>query len=414
MTSHSVSRPGLLPNNRKKTSARIRGMRTLLVEALLLLLTACGDEPDAGSDQDAAGFTVVRNAVEFPSLSDWVTPGQGLRQLVPLGDCVLGVGTFANGQRHVGANWMGNDDCTKLTLDPPPRDDQPVDGPPDRGGWSGGGISGIVLPWDDGALIGASEALLRRAPDGTVTPLATIPFDTANRSPEATRDPAATAIARSGDRILVVGNGSGPATVYTSDDAGATVRGIALPQPQGATYDDQPYLVVAAGADVVATGYGGDWLTTWHSTDGGTTWTAARLRTGPDQWLVKVLLRVGTTWHAVGTVANPKGPDRPLWLSSQDGTTWTARDTTAMGEGGIVAATVDKAGALVLVGVRDQVGKYSPTERETYCGVVWTGAAGGPFDRGELDCTEFPPTAVVTLADGRVLIAGNRDLWVRG
>ena len=35
-------------------------MRTVLAVALLLLLTACGDEPDAGSNQDAAGFTVVR------------------------------------------------------------------------------------------------------------------------------------------------------------------------------------------------------------------------------------------------------------------------------------------------------------------------------------------------------------------
>jgi hypothetical protein len=388
-------------------------MRGLLVVALLLLLAACGDEPDAGSNQDAAGFTVVRNAVEFPSVSDWVSPGQGLRQLVPLGDCVLGVGTYANGQRDVGANWTGDATCTKLALDPAPRDDQVADGPPDRDGWTGGGVNGVVLPWDDGVLIGASESFERRTEDGATEPLATIPFDATNRSPEATRDPAATAITRSGDRILVVGNGTGPATVYASDDAGVTVRGIALPQAPGATTPDQPYLVAAAGADVVATGYGGDWLTTWHSTDGGTTWTAARLRTGPDQWLLTALLKVGTTWHAVGTVNNPKGPDRPLWLSSQDGTTWAARDTTAMGEGGIVAATVDQAGALVLVGVRDQVGKYSPGERETYCGVVWTGAAGGPFDRGELDCTEFPPSATVTLADGRVLIAGNRDLWVR-
>ncbi|MGB3438911.1 MAG: hypothetical protein WBA97_09190 [Actinophytocola sp.] len=42
-------------------------MRGILAAAVLLLLTACGDEPDAGSDQDAAGFSVVRDAVEFPS-----------------------------------------------------------------------------------------------------------------------------------------------------------------------------------------------------------------------------------------------------------------------------------------------------------------------------------------------------------
>jgi hypothetical protein len=388
-------------------------MRRILVVALLLLAGACGDEPDAGSNQDAAGFTVLREAVEFPSVSDWVTPGQGLRQLVPLGDCVLGVGTYANGQRNVGANWTGNPGCTELSLDPPARDGQVADGPPDRDGWTGGGLSGVVLPWDDGTLIGATSGLAMRTGDGAVTPLATIPFDSTGRSPEAVSDPKATAITRSGDRILVVGNGSGPATVYISDDAGATVRGIELPQPPGGTHD-QPHLIAAAGADVVATGYGGDWLTTWHSTDGGGTWRAARLPTGQDQWLVNVVLKVGTTWHAIGTVNDPKGPDAPLWLSSEDGDTWTPRDTTAMGEGGVVAATVDREGALALVGVRDQVGRYSPDARETYCGVVWTGAAGGPYERGELDCNEFPPSAAATLADGRVLIAGNRDLWVRG
>lgn len=388
-------------------------MRRILAVSLLLLLGACGDEPDASSNQDAAGFTVLRDAVEFPSVSDWVAPGQGLRQLVPLGDCVLGVGSYANGRRNVGANWAGNADCTQLSLDPPARDDQVADGPPDRDGWAGGGLSGVVLPWDGGVLIGAGEAFARRMPDGTTEPLATIPFDDTGRSPEATSDARTTGITRSGNRILVVGNGSGPATVYVSDDAGATVRGIALPQAPGATSPDQPHLVAADGADVVATGYGGDWLTTWHSTDDGETWTAARLRTGPEQWLVRVVLKVGTTWHAVGSVTNPKGPDRPLWLSSQDGTTWAPRDTSAMGEGGVVAATVDRAGALVLVGVRDQVGKYSPGARATYCGVVWAGAAGGPFDRGELDCNEHPPSAVAALADGRVLIAGNRDLWVR-
>lgn len=388
-------------------------MRRILAVTLLLLLAACGEETDVGSNQDAAGFTVVRDAVEFPSVSDWVAPGQGLRQLVPLGDCVLGVGTYANGQRNVRANWVGDTACTALSLDPPPNDDRVVDGPPDMAGWTGGGLSGVVLPWDEGVLIGATTGFERRTADGATERLATIPFDATGRSPEATSDPAATAITRSGDRILVVGNGTEPATVYASDDAGTTVRGIALPQAPDATYPDQPHLIAAVGADVVATGYGGDWLTTWHSPDGGQSWTAARLRTGRDQWLVKVLVKVGTTWHAIGSVTNPKGPDRPLWLTSQDGTTWKPRDTKAMGEGGVVAATVDRQGALVLVGVRDQVGKYSPNSRETYCGVVWAGAAGGPFERGEMDCTEHPPSATATLADGRVLIAGNRDLWVR-
>lgn len=397
-------------------------MRKAVVSvAVLFALAGCGKEEPAGSDHDAAGFTVLRGAVEFPSVSDWVSPGEGLRRLVPLGDCVLGVGTYANGHRDVAANWAGDATCSALSLDPPAQDDQvALDGPPDQDGRRGGGLAGVVLPWDGGVLIGATGGLARRSPDGTVARLATLPFDDSAASPDAPgREAMATSITRAGNRILVVGNGSEPATVYVSDDGGATVRGVALPQAPGAEHPDQPRLLAADGDTVVATGYGGFWLTTWRSTDGGGTWTAARQplpRTepgGPGEWEIHLLLRAGTAWHVLGAVRDPHGPDRPLWLTSRDGVAWTPRDTAAMGEGGIVAATVDRAGDLVLVGVRDQAGKYSPDSRATYCGVVWAGPVGGPFDRGELGCTEHPPTATATLADGRVLIAGNRDIWVR-
>lgn len=378
---------------------------------VLVLLSGCGEKKEAGSNQDAAGFTVLRNAVEFPSGSDWVVPGQGLRQLLPLGNCVLGVGTYANGQRYVRANWTGDAGCTTLRLDPPARAETAEDQPPDADGWAGDGLGGVALPWDDGVVIAAAGGIARRDAQGDVEFLATIPFDNTDRSADVP-DPEAktTSMTRSGNRILLVGSGSGPATVYASDDAGATVRGVALPQAPDAEHPDQPRLIAADGSSVVATGYGGDWLTTWWSADAGETWTAARLRTGPGQWLVDVVVRAGGGWHALGRVTNPTGPDRPLWLTSVDGTGWTVRDTTAMGEGGIVAATVDKAGALVLVGVRDQTDVASPG---TDCGVVWTGPAAGPFNRGEMGCNEFPPLTTATLADGRVLIAGNRDLWVR-
>jgi hypothetical protein len=397
----------------------------VLSVAVLLVLAGCGEEERAGSNQDAAGFTVLRAAVEFPSVSDWVPPGEGLRLLVPLGDCVLGVGSYANGHRTVAANWAGDATCSRLSLDPPARDDEVApDSTPDHDGWRGGGLAGVVLPWHGGVLIGASNGLTRRLPDGTAEPLAVLPFDRGDSSPDAPdRSPRATSAVRVGDRLLVVGNGSEPATVYVSDDGGATVRGVALPQAPGAEQPDQPRLLATdsgeTGKTVVATGYGGTWLTTWRSTDGGGTWTAARQplpRTAPDEpgeWEIHLLLRAGTAWHVLGAVRDPRAPDRPLWLTSDDGVAWTPRDTTAMGEGGIVAATVDKAGDLVLVGVRDQATGYSPDSRATYCGVVWTGPVGGPFERGELDCTEHPPTATATLADGRVLIAGNRDLWVR-
>ncbi|WP_328447838.1 hypothetical protein [Amycolatopsis sp. NBC_00438] len=40
-------------------------------------------------------------------------------------------------------------------------------------------------------------------------------------------------------------------------------------------------------------------------------------------------------------------------------------------------------------------------------------SAGTSWQRGDLGCSGSPVTAAATLADGRVLLAGNRDLWVR-
>ena len=54
-----------------------------------------------------------------------------------------------------------------------------------------------------------------------------------------------------------------------------------------------------------------------------------------------------------------------------------------------------------------------PDQRPQYCGMVWTGDGQKPWKRGELGCGDSPPQAVTTLRDGRVLIGGNRDLWLR-
>jgi hypothetical protein len=87
-------------------------------------------------------------------------------------------------------------------------------------------------------------------------------------------------------------------------------------------------------------------------------------------------------------------------------------DTSAMGNGEITAATVDSAGHPVLVGSAPRP-KSKPNTRTVLCGSVWVGnGTTTDWKRGGLGCSEDPPRTAITLADGRVLIAGNRDLWL--
>ncbi|MEU4557476.1 hypothetical protein AB0F72_03755 [Actinoplanes sp. NPDC023936] len=65
------------------------------------------------------------------------------------------------------------------------------------------------------------------------------------------------------------------------------------------------------------------------------------------------------------------------------------------------------------VGAIDDASRRDPDQRPEYCGVVWIGDDNPPFKRVELGCGDSPPQAVTTLRDGRVLIAGNRNLWLR-
>ena len=98
-------------------------------------------------------------------------------------------------------------------------------------------------------------------------------------------------------------------------------------------------------------------------------------------------------------------------LTSTDGDSWKRTDGPGMGQGDLTAATVDASGQPVLVG-----SQRMPTPVNTdpsYCGAVWVGDAGGAdWHRGALGCDAAPPTAAATPADGQVLVAGNRDLWL--
>jgi hypothetical protein len=119
----------------------------------------------------------------------------------------------------------------------------------------------------------------------------------------------------------------------------------------------------------------------WRSVNGGRTWSVSVVTGIPELFRVVALTRAGNRWVAVGTT-NVKFTPGTVVLTNTDGVRWAPG--IPVGRGEISAATVDSSGDGV-----------------------------GPWRRGELGCGDSPPQAAVTLTDGRVLIASNRDLWIR-
>lgn len=412
-----------------------------LAAGAALVLSGCGKDGTGngnGADTSATnlGYTRYAGAVDYASVTGphdkgYVAPGQGLRQLVPVGDCVLGEGTYANGYQYVNVNWTGSADCTKLSITPRPaagsgEDDVPYSM---RHGWFGGGLPGtVVVPWDDGSLIGVGGTLTRQSPDGVRTRLATLPL-TFNTHPEQETADDATigAAVRVGDRLLIAGGQYTDRVespyVFASDDGGRSVRRVPLPPVGGL----RPAIPIGAMAvkDRQVTAFGAaatnayDFKPTgtvpfWHSADGGSHWTSGEIAGTPPGTRISSVLYASGHWFAVGGhgKAGTFYDYLPLVYTSLDGTHWTPLDTSAMGTGSIEAATVDAAGHPVLVGSAPRP-KPRPDTRTVECSWVWVGNGTiSGWQRGGLGCGEDPPTAAVTLKDGRVMIAGNRDLWL--
>jgi hypothetical protein len=385
---------------------RTGGGRLAVVASLLavaaLVLGGCGTirAGDAGTaDADAArlGFKEYPGAVDYPSVTGphdkgYVAPREGLRQLVPLGDCVLGEGTFANGYRYVNVNWTGSRGCTKLSITPKPDAAGETDVPYSmRSGWLGGGLPGdVVVPWGDGSLIGVGATLTRRAPDGEQVRLATLPLTFNTRPEQETADDATVNTAVKVGSLLLIGGGRTVGQVespyvFASDDAGKTVRRVPLPPIDGR----QPATPVGDfgvnGTHVVAFGAAAtnayDFHSTgtipfWRSADGGEHWTSGALTGTPPGTQVHSVLYASGRWYAVGGHAKAGAfyDSLPLVLTSPDGTHWTRMDTSAMGTGVITAATVDSAGHPVLVGAAPGP---SPSRTPAQCCAAPSGSATG-------------------------------------
>ncbi|MEU4247824.1 hypothetical protein AB0F15_10470 [Amycolatopsis sp. NPDC026612] len=379
-------------------------MRRLVPLALVLLVAAACGEPAASTadgPRSALGFAAHAGAVQFPADGDWVASNVGLKALVPVGGCVLGLGNYSNGYRDVNANWTGDAGCTTLRIDPGVGTGG--SGPEAiRGGWRGGGLPAVAsVPGPAGSVIGVHSKFARRDADGTVTELGDL------RGQRET-----TALARSGGNLVAVGTAflDGRTTrpvAWVSDNEGETERTVVMPVTAGVDGANGPWSVAAAGPELLAAGFSGPHLQIWASHDSGGSWTVSELPTpSPDETLVYGILPVGGQWLLYGEVSNGFSR-KPFVLTGKPGA-WSTVDTP--GPGGIVAGTLDAHGTPVLAGQDTE--PLQDKQNRRYCSSVLVRAGQG-WQRGELGCSESPVRVAATLADGRVLIAGNRDLWLR-
>ena len=418
-----------------------RGLSTCAALAGVVLLIACGAGSSSGGwsddrsgrkglgDVPAADLGFVRHAdaVEWPSASDFVPPGHGLRMLLPAGDCVRAIGDYQNGYRGVIANWTGEPACDHLRLDPAPDGAKAGgDGPPGAtDGWRGAGISAdaaVVEP--GGAILAANSSGLTRYQGEAAKELARADLSTAGFEGEGSRSLVrGMAVTTSGRIVIDAGlstkNGAAP-VVLSSGDRGSTLRRVTLPadpgldRPEGSVR--QVVSVLAAhGETVVALGSGMDRTSAWRSSDGGRTWSVSTVSGLPPHLLLTRLVHTGDRWVALGGVDRTEAgaQDDTYVLVSEDGRTWRPGATGGLGAGRAQDVTVDRSGELIVVGVVDDSRPIEVGAAGDSCGVVWIGDGVREWDRGELGCSAAPPQAVTTLRDGRVLIAGNRDLWLR-
>lgn len=409
------------------------------IAVLMLSMSACGTRtagspPGVGAaGAEKLGFERYADSVQWPGSKDedYVAPGEGLQLLARQGNCVLGIGTYANGYGYVPVNWSGNADCTKLTLHPDPagspKDESGVPNSMRHGAPGGGVPAQAVVDWGDGSQFFVSSVVRVRERDGQVRQLADLELPWALKESDTSDRGTVSSAVRSGSRLLIGGSetvsGTTKPFLYASDDRGATVHRVTLPAQAGSGSRTPVGPMAADGREVIAIGsYSSNAFTNeatgtlvvWHSADSGAHWTSAIVNGLPTGTRMRGAFQVAGRWFAVGDISGaPTKPNVPVLLTSTDGATWAKTDTAAMGAGGVVAATVDAQGHPIMVGSLRVPGK-SPQAPATYCGAVWTGD-GTPtgWQRGELGCHSQPPAAVTTLVNGTVVIAGNSDLWLR-
>ncbi|WP_285667083.1 WD40/YVTN/BNR-like repeat-containing protein [Actinorhabdospora filicis] len=339
-------------------------------------------------------------AVDFPGAHDYVPPSKGIQKLFPYGPCVLGFGLYSTGYTRVGAMWTGGTGCESLTLAERPAN-PPHDGPKPIELGTPFGARRDVVDLGDGALLGIGETSLdRRAADGTVTVLGE-GVEIYPGKGDAEGSTGFSDLFAEGDLVLIAGRVDWRGRLWRSTDGGRTLAEVTVPG------DTSPNLhIIRAGGRLVAVD---PWAATaLVSTDDGATWTPEAVTGVPPNGYNRspfiVLEREGGFLAVASRGSEDGGEQAPVVFTSEDGLNWSDTGAAMEGEGSVLDATLDADGRLVIVG--------NTGSAKEQCGVVWAETFQG-WRRGDLGCQAYPARVVTTLADGRVLIAGNTDLWIR-
>lgn len=386
------------------------------------LVAAASDAPQGG-DRTGTGSGVSWRVLPdtFPVNSDWLS---GPYLILPgTRGCFVGFGQDDTGTMLLAGYWRSTDGCSGAVAVSPTH--RPV---------------GDALPSYDRVIVltavpahdGGFLAIGRRTFEGDrfayeshalrvdpyhpdeqqrVRRLAEFRTDTPE---ESHIGPAALVATETG--YVAVGRHDDHAVAWTSAD-GVTWHEARLPDAGLGEAPRVASLTAGPGGRLVAVGRGGtagfsEVSAGWVSTDGGASWSQARMpETG--QWPeLSTVVYTGDEFVALGGEGDRGVRSPALVLTSPDGVDWT-RDESLAAAGGprVSAATVLPAGEVIAVSedIEDD-GEASPRQDQR-CAAAWLRGADG-WTREPIGCHGIP-TGLTVLGDGAVAAVHWNTLYLR-
>ncbi|HEX4221856.1 MAG TPA: hypothetical protein VHZ97_05820 [Pseudonocardiaceae bacterium] len=403
------------------------GAVVVITGATLAVTRPWADASTATADQH--GFVRYANAVAFPPPYKGTESGAMLG-LIPYGQCAMGLGEVEDASTQP-TYWSGGGDCEHLGMNGSGTGEAEPDSGPASSHPGGSLLTGGVVT-ADGSVIAVGEDQEHNdynASSGQVYSIGSgmnlvTELDSPQNADKQWQDKNGqvmfNAIAQVGTTLLVGGRQSSPTsegrpTIWSSTDGGRTLTPIDLPAPASlvagvdamAVHGDTVLALGNATADEQH-----DTLIGWLSTDQGRTWSDIGRQSFAASSISGIVFANGR-WFAAGDTEGAKMPE-PVLLTSSDARHWQVTSLPApQGGGSVTGLTVDRTGTPIVVGWTGgpPSGQDATT---TECGAIWLTTPPATWTDAATGCGGPTPTGVVTLADGRVLVASDHDLWIRG
>lgn len=379
---------------------------------------------------DLHGFVHFANAVTFPPLVPSTRTDSGaMMALVPDGACPLGLGEIET-DRILPAYWPSGGHCEHFGMTTPNSGEGEPGSGPASSNFAGSMLTGAVTA-PDGSLIMIGDYQQRNdylAASGQVYSLTSAglqlvtqldPPENADKSwQDASGQVMFNAVVQAGGTLLIGGKQSTPTSegrpkIWTSTDGGKSLDAIDLPVAPNLVAQVQAMAV--HGNTVLALGTATaderhDTLVGWVSTDQGRTWAAIATQNFATS-LVSGIVFANGQWFAAGDTQGARMPE-PVVLSSADAQHWQVTSLPAPdGGGNVTGIAVNREDTPIVVGWTGTP-PSGPHYTTTECGAIWLVSPPATWTDVNTGCGGAIPAGVVTLPDGRVLVASNHDLWI--